>query len=75
MNGLSVVHECVCVTRGSRIVSNAAHVLGTSVVRGMKGVRGMYKMFKSLARGNVGGEGDEWIRGMGLALPTVWEYG
>ena len=31
-------HECVGGTRGSGIVSSAAHVLGMIVVRGMRGV-------------------------------------
>ena len=56
------------VTRGSGIVSNAADVLGMRMVRGMKRVRGVYEMSKSLARSNVGGEGDVWIRGMGLGF-------
>ena len=36
--GLSTWHEHVGGTRGSGMVSNAADMLGISVVRGMKGV-------------------------------------
>ena len=28
-----------------------------------------------LARGGVGGEGVEWIRELGWALPILWEQG
>ena len=34
--GMSAEHEYVSATRGSGIVSNAADVLGMSVVQGMK---------------------------------------
>ena len=44
-------------TRGSGILSSAADVLGMNVVRGMRGVRVVCEMCKSLARGSVGGEG------------------
>ena len=40
-------------TRGSGIVSSAAHVLWMSVVRGMTGIGGVCEM--CLARGVVGG--------------------
>ena len=50
-------------TRGSGIVSSAADVLWNSVVRGMKGV---CEMCMCLARGGAGGEGGEWMRGLGL---------
>ena len=44
-------------SRGSGIVSSAADVLWTSVVRGMRGVGGVCKMCMCCARGGVGGEG------------------
>ena len=44
-------------TRGSGIVSSAVNVLGISVVRGMRGVGGVYEMCMYLARGHVGGKG------------------
>ena len=44
-------------TRGSVIASSAADVLVMSVVRGMRGVGGVYEMCMCLARGGVGGEG------------------
>ena len=37
-------------TRGSCIVSSAADVLGMSVVRGMRGVVGVYEMYMCMAR-------------------------
>ena len=49
------------VTCGSGIVFNAADVLGMSVVCGTKGIGGACEMFMCLARGVVGGDGDEWI--------------
>ena len=58
-------HEYVGGTRGSGIMSTAADVLGMSVVRGMRGVGGVYEMCMCLARDVVGGEGDERI-GFGL---------
>ena len=41
-------------TRGSGIVSSAADVLWMSVVRGMRGVSGVYEMCMCLAQGGVG---------------------
>ena len=61
-------HEYVGGTRGSGIVSNAADVLGMSVVRGMKGVGGVGELCMCLARDVVGGEGGEWIRVLGLGF-------
>ena len=55
-------------TRGSGIVSSAADVLWMSVVRGMRGVGGLYEMCMCLARGGVGGEGGEWMRRLGLGF-------
>ena len=53
-------------TRGSGIVSSAADVLWMSVVRGLRGVGGVCDM--CLARGGVGGDGPEWMRGLGLGF-------
>ena len=53
-------------TRG--IVSGAADVLWMSMVRGMRRVGGVCEMSMCLARGGVGGEGDEWMRGLGLGF-------
>ena len=50
-------------TRSSGIVSSAADVLWMSVV---SGIRGVYEMCMCLARGRVGGEGVQLIRGLGL---------
>ena len=44
-------------TRGSGILSSAAHVLEMSVVRGMRGVGVVCAMCMCLARGGVGREG------------------
>ena len=55
-------------TRGSGIVSSAADVLWMSVVRGMRGVGGVCEMCMCLARGGVGGERGEWMRGLGLGF-------
>ena len=46
-------------------MSNAADVLGMSMVRGMRGVGGVCEMCMCLARGREGGE---WMRGLGLGL-------
>ena len=63
---VSAGHECN--TRGSGIGSSAADVLGMSVVRGMRGVVGVCEMCMCLARAGVGGEGGEWMRGLGLGF-------
>ena len=47
---VSAGHDCVCGTCGSGIVSSTAHVLGISVVRGMRGVGGVCEMCMCLAR-------------------------
>ena len=52
-------------TRDSGIVSSAADVLWMSVMRGMRGVSGVCEMCMSLARGGLGGDGDERI-GFGI---------
>ena len=56
-------------TRGPGMVSSAADVLYMSVVRGMKGVGGVFEMCTCLARGGVGGEEGERI-GSGLHQST-----
>ena len=55
-------------TRGLDIVSNAADVLGMGVVRGMKGAGRVCDMCMCLARGGVGGEESERIKGLGLGF-------
>ena len=55
-------------TRGSGIVSSAADVLWKSVVCGMRRVGEVCEMCICLARGSVGGEGGEWMRGLGLGF-------
>ena len=55
-------------TRGSGFVPNTADVLWMSVVRGMRGVGGVCEMRMCLARGGVGGEGLELMRGLGLGF-------
>ena len=49
-------------TCGSCIVSGAAEVLW------MRGVGEVCEICMCLARGGVGGEGDEWMRGLGLGF-------
>ena len=61
-------------TRGSGIVSSAADVLWMSVFRGMRGAGGVCEMCMCLARGGVGGEEGEWMRGLGFRF-TLWEQG
>ena len=53
-------------TRGSGIVSSAAHVLWMSVVRGMRAVGGVCEMCMCLALGGVGGE--RGVTGLGLGF-------
>ena len=55
-------------TRGSGTVSSTADVPGMSVVGGMKGVGGVCEMCMCLARGGMGGEGGEWMRGLGFGF-------
>ena len=54
---MSARHEYVGGTHGSGIVSNAADVLGISLMRGMKGVGVVCEMCMCLARGCVAGGG------------------
>ena len=55
-------------TRGSGIMFSETDVLWMSVVRGMRGVSGVFDMGMCLARGGVGREGSEWMRGLGLGF-------
>ena len=55
-------------TRGSSIVSCAADVIWISEVLGLRGVGEVCEMCMCLARGDVGGEGGEWLRGLGLGF-------
>ena len=52
---------CMSGTRGSGVLFSTGDVLEMSVVRGVGGV---CDMCMCLARGGVGGEGGEWIRGL-----------
>ena len=52
-------------TRGSGVLSSTGDVLEMSVVRGLGEV---CDMCMCLARGGVGGEGGEWMRGLGLGF-------
>ena len=49
-------------------MSSAADVLWMSVVRGMRGYGGVCEMCMCLAQGIMGGEGGEWMRGLGLGF-------
>ena len=53
---------------GSGIMYSAVEVLWMSGVRVMRGVGGVCEMCMCLARGVMGGEGGEWIRGLGLSF-------
>ena len=68
---VSAWHEYVGGTHSSDSVCIAADVIGMSVVHGMRGVGGVCEMCMCLARGGVGSEGDEWIRGLGLGFLFV----
>ena len=54
--GMSAGHEYVGGTRDIGIVSNAADMLGMSVVHGKRGFGGVCDTSMCLARGSVGGE-------------------
>ena len=56
---------CMSGTRDSGVLSSTGDVLEMSVARGVGGV---CDMCMCLARGGVGGEGGEWIRGLGLGF-------
>ena len=55
-------------TRGSGNVFSTADMLWMSVVHGMRGVDGVCEMGMCLARPGVGGEGGEWMRGLGFGF-------
>ena len=56
-------------TRGSGIVSSAADVLW------VRGVSEVCDMCMCLALGGVGGEGGEWMRGLGLGFTNLVRTG
>ena len=55
-------------TCGSGILSSAADVLVIRVLRGLTAVNGVCEMCMCLALGDMGGEGGEWIRVLGLSF-------
>ena len=57
------VSACMSGTRGSDVLSSTGDMLEMSVARGVGGVCDM-----CLARGGVGGEGGEWMIGLGLGF-------
>ena len=59
---------CMSGTRGSGVLSSTGDVL-------VRGVGGVCDMCMCLARGGVGGEGGEWTRELGWALPILWGQG
>ena len=59
---------CMSGTRGSGVLSSTGDVL-------VRGVGGVCDMSMCLARGGVGGEGGEWMRELGWALPILWGQG
>ena len=69
--------RCVVVSAGhvggTRIMSSAANVLWMSVVHGMRGVGGVCEI--CLARGGVGVEGAEWMRGLSLGCTNPFGTG
>ena len=60
--GVVAVSACMGGTRGSGVLSSTGDVLEMSVVRGVAGVCDM------CGSGRRGGEGGEWMRGLGLGL-------
>ena len=62
---VQVPESGVCGTRGSGVLSSTCDVLEMSVLRGVGGV---CDMCMCLARGDVGGEGGEWMRELGLGF-------
>ena len=61
--GVVAVSECMGGTRGSGVLSSKGDMFEMSVVRGVGRV---CDMCMCLARGDVSGEGGEWMRGLGL---------
>ena len=66
--GVVAVNAYMGGTCDSGVLSSAGNVLEMSVVRGVGGVCGMCGMCMCLARGGVGGVGDEWVRGLDLGF-------
>ena len=67
-NGCGECRACGWYYVVSGIVSSAADVIWMSVVCGMRGVGEVCAMCMCLARGGLGGEGSELIRGFGLGF-------
>ena len=63
--GVVALSACTSGTRGSSVLSSTGDVLEMSEVRGVGGV---CDMCMYLARGDVAGEGGEWIRELGLGF-------
>ena len=61
------MNVCMGDTRGAGVLSSTGDVLEMSVVKSVCGVFGMYLY---LSGGGVGGEGGEWMRGLGLGFTT-----
>ena len=59
-------------TRGSGMVSSAADVLWIRAVRMMRGVCGVCVTCMCLARGGVGGDGDELLGGLAEEQGECW---
>ena len=70
VGGVVAVSACVSGTRGSGVCSSAVDVLEMS---GVRVVGGVCDMCMCLARGGVGGEGGEWMRGLVTALHMLAE--
>ena len=67
---LFVLHVCVLwECEGARVTAGVLSRTGDVLVRGVDGV---FDMCMCLARAGVGGEGGEWMRKLGLALPILW---
>ena len=59
--GVVAVSACMSGTRGSGVLSSTGDVL-------VRDVGGVCDMCMCLARGDVGGEGGEWMRELGLGF-------
>ena len=70
--GVVAVSACMSGTRGSGVLSSTGDMLEISV---MRGVGGVCEMCMCLARGGVGGEGGEWMRGLGFGFTNPVETG
>ena len=71
-DSVAAVRACMSRTRCSGVLSSTGDVLAIGVVRGVGGV---CDMCICLVRGCVGGEGGEWMRELGWALPILWGQG